>query len=60
MGTDFTGKRMKVMGNKTKPDIVVEVIGYIPVAIRTADIPVIIVPGAAAIHRAPNKNVPKA
>jgi hypothetical protein len=35
---------MRVMGNKTKTDIVVEVIGYVPVAVRTAAVPAIIVP----------------
>jgi hypothetical protein len=47
------------MDNDTKPDIVIEVIRYVPVTIRTADIPMIVVPGAAAIHLAPTENVPK-
>ena len=51
--TDFIGKRIGVMGNKTKPDIVIEVIRHVPIAIRTADIPMIVVPGAAAIHQSP-------
>jgi len=45
----------RVMGNKTKPDIVIEVIRHVPVAIRTADVPSIIVPGAAAIPSRPNE-----
>jgi hypothetical protein len=47
------------MGNKTKPDIVVEVIRYVPVTIRTADVPSIVVPGAAAIPSRPNKERPE-
>lgn len=46
--TGFTGQPIHVMGDKTKPDIIVEVIGYIPVAVRGTQIPLIIVPGAAA------------
>ena len=54
METDFAGDGMRVMGNESKPDIVVEVIGYVPVSIRTADVPMIIVPGAAALPSGPN------
>jgi hypothetical protein len=51
--TGFIGKAMRVMGNKTNPDVVVEVIGYVPVTVRTADVPSIVVPRAAAnIHPA--------
>ena len=40
--------RNRASGEKPKPDIVVEVIGYIPIAVGGAEIPFIIVPGAAA------------
>jgi hypothetical protein len=46
--TGFTGQPQSVMGEKTKPYIIVEVIGYVPIAVRSTQIPSIIVPGAAA------------
>jgi len=36
--------------NHTKTDVVVEVIGFVPVAVRTARVVSIIVPGATAHH----------
>jgi hypothetical protein len=35
---------MRVMGKNTKTDIVVEVVGHVPVAVRTAGVPTIVVP----------------
>ena len=49
----FTGPKIIVMGKKTKPDIVIEVVGYVPVAVRTVGVPTIIVPRAAAHHIKP-------
>ena len=36
------------MGNKTEPNIIVEVVGNVPIPIRTAHVPSIIRPRAAA------------
>jgi hypothetical protein len=53
--TGFTGTIISVMGNESKPDVVIEVVGIVPVSIRTADVPMIIVPGAAAIPSSPSE-----
>jgi hypothetical protein len=39
---------IRARGNKTNPDEAVEVSGYAPVTVRTADVPPIAVPRAAA------------
>jgi hypothetical protein len=48
MKTGFTGKTQWVMGDNSKPDIVVEVIRVVPVASGAAHVSMIVVPRAPA------------
>ena len=46
--TGFAGQSiLRVMGHNPKTDIVVEVVGHVPVAVSTARVPMIVVPRAA-------------
>lgn len=46
----FTGRDLRVMGQNPKTEIVVEVIGVVPVTVGAARVPMIVVPGAPT-HR---------